>query len=580
MNPDPAPELPRFDREFSESGAVMSRIGSGALGGKANGLRLIHDRIVPSLADAESEGFTFTVPTFTVLAGDLFDAFVERNRLAELADADLPDDRIAHAFQRAELPAELVGDLRGLIAHLHRPIAVRSSSFLEDHLDHPFAGVYTTKMIPNNEIEEDARFRRLIEAVKLVYASTYFAAARSYRRSLGIEAAESMAVIVQEVVGQRAADRFYPCVSGVARSYNVYPIGSASAEEGIVYLALGLGKTIVDGGLSWSFSPAAPAAPPPFVDVGALLKNTQTSFWAVHMGDPPPPDPIREVELLVQCGLAEAEADGALKFVASTYDAGSDRLSPGVAGRGPRAVTFAPLLGSRMIRFGELVGRLLRACREVVGSHVEVEFAVRLDRAGLLPARFGVLQVRPMRIGSGATEVAETELTGETVLVASTHALGDGRRRDIQDVVYVRPESFSGSTSRTAAAELDAVNRRLVEEGRPYALVGLGRWGTTDERLGVPVAWGQISGARALVEVRTAEINPDPSQGSHFFHNILGLQVLYLHVSNPPDTVDWAWLDRQPAVSESRLIRHIRLASPLDIRADGASRRGVIRTDG
>jgi hypothetical protein len=582
MDPALLTEVPRFDRDFSESGAVITRIGAGELGGKANGLRLIHDRIVPSLDQSQLEGFRVTVPTFTVLATDLYDAFVERNHLGDLAGSDEPDDRIAHAFHRAELPAELVGDLRALISHLHQPIAIRSSSLLEDHLDHPFAGVYATKMIPNNEIEEDARFRRLVEAVKLVYASAFFAEARDYRRSIGLDPrSESMAVVIQEVVGQRADDRFYPCLSGVARSYNFYPTGRASAEEGVVHLALGLGKTIVDGGLSWSFSPAAASAPPPFNDVGELLKNTQTTFWAVHMGDPPLPDPMRETECMVRCGLAEAESDGALKFLASTYDPGSDRLSAGLSGRGPRALTFAPLLGSRFVRFGDLLSRLLASCRNALDSHVEIEFAVRLHRADLLPARFGLLQVRPMRVGGGDTEVAEQELTGDTVIVASTRALGNGQRRDIEDIVYVRPEAFGASTAHAAARELEAINRQLVEQRRSYVLIGLGRWGTSDERLGVPVAWGQISGARVIVEATTPEVNPDPSQGSHFFHNVLSFQVLYLDVSHyGPDAIDWDWLDRQPAVAEGRLVRHIRPNVPLDIRVDGASRRGVITTDG
>jgi hypothetical protein len=575
-------EPARFNRDFSESGAVITQIGTGERGGKSTGLQVIHDLILPRVDHAGFEGFTVTVPTFTVLATDLFDAFVERNRLAGLAAGNVPDDRIANAFQRAELPAELVGDLRALIAHLHRPIAVRSSSLLEDHLDHPFAGVYATKMIPNNEIEEDARFRHLVEAVKFVYASTYFAPARDYRRSLGIEdRSESMAVIIQEVVGQRAADRFYPCISGVGRSYNFYPTGKASADEGVVHLALGLGKTIVDGGLAWSFSPKFPAAPPPFNNTRELLQNTQTTFWAVNMGEPPLPDPIRETECLVQTGLAEAEADGALKFLASTYEAGSDRLYPGLSGRGPRALTFAPLLGSRFVPFSELVAHVIELCRETLGSHVEIEFAARLHRSDLLPARFCILQVRPMKVGGGDTTVAADELEREGVIVASTRALGNGHYQDIEDIVYVRPQAFAASTTRAMVGELEAINRSLIDQRRHYILIGLGRWGTSDERLGVPAAWGQISGARAIVEARTPEVNTDLSQGSHFFHNVLSFQVLYLEVEHcGPGGIDWDWLDRQPAVTESALVRHVRPAVSLTVRVDGASRRGVITRDG
>jgi len=575
------PELPRFDRDFSESSAVMTRIGSGELGGKASGLREIHRLVLPRLDHSRFEGFTVTVPSFTVLATHLFDAFVERNGLASVAAADLPDDHIANAFQRAELPAELVGDLRALITHLHQPVAVRSSSLLEDRVDHAFAGVYATKMIPNNEIEEDARFRRLVEAVKLVYASTFFASARDYRRSIRLDdGSESMAVIIQEVVGQRAGDRFYPCISGVARSYNFYPTGGASADEGVIHLALGLGKTIVDGGRSWSFSPRSPTAPPPFNDTGELLENTQTSFWAVHMGDPPPPDPIRETECLVQCGLAEAEADGALRYLASTYDPGSDRLYPGLSGRGPRALNFAPLLGSRFVPFSELLAALVELCRDALNSHVEIEFAARIHRSDLLPVRFGLLQVRPMRVGGADTVVTAEELERDGVVVASTCALGDGHRQDIQDIVYVRPQAFAGSTTRAMVGELEAINRELIHQRRNYILIGLGRWGTSDERLGVPAAWGQISGARVIVEARTPEVNTDLSQGSHFFHNVLSLQVLYLEVEHRDrGRIDWDWLDRQPAVTESALVRHIRPAARIAVRVDGASRRGVITRD-
>ncbi|MBD3852942.1 MAG: hypothetical protein IFK93_16660, partial [Acidobacteria bacterium] len=276
-----ASDVPRFDREFFGAEDNFTRIGNGALGGKASGLMRVREEILSKLDSDQFPYIEVAVPTATVLTTEVFDKFIERNALHEIANSDLSDDRIAHAFQKAELPAEHVGDLRGLISNVHTPLAVRSSSLLEDDLDHPFAGVYGTKMIPNNEIEEDARFSRLDEAIKFVFATTFFAESKSYLASLGSPpGGEKMAVIIQEVVGQRAGDRYYPCVSGVARSHNYYPTGHARPEDGVVTLALGLGKTIVDGGLSWSYSPAFPKAPPPFNDLGELLKNTQTSYWA------------------------------------------------------------------------------------------------------------------------------------------------------------------------------------------------------------------------------------------------------------------------------------------------------------
>jgi len=573
-----APDVPRFDREFFGAESSLTRIGDGALGGKASGLLRVREEILSKLDPEEFPYIEVAVPTATVLTTEVFDKFIERNALEDIANSDLSDDRIAHAFQQAELPAEHVGDLRGLIASVHTPLAVRSSSLLEDDLNHPFAGVYGTKMIPNNEIGEDARFARLDEAIKFVYATTFFAESKGYLASLGRPPdSEKMAIIIQEVVGQRASDRYYPCVSGVARSHNYYPTGHARPEDGVVTLALGLGKTIVDGGLSWSYSPAFPKAPPPFNDLGELLKNTQTSLWAVHMGDPPPHDPIQETEYLVQTDLVAAETDGALRYLVSTYDPGSDRLNPGLDVHGPRALTFAPLLGSRLLPFNDLLKRLLELSEAALGAAVEIEFAINLERRDALPARVGFLQVRPMMVGSEHIEVSEDDLRADTVIIASETVLGNGERTDIEDVVFIKPDAFEPTKTPAIAKELENINRRLAEEGRRYLLVGFGRWGTSDSSLGIPVAWGQISGARVIVEATLPDVQPDLSQGSHFFHNLLSFHVLYVSVEHHgPYRIDWDWLGRQPIVHSTDYVTHVRLQSPFDIRIDGAHGRGVI----
>jgi hypothetical protein len=575
----PSNGVPRFDREFFGAKSTFTRIGDGALGGKASGLLRVREEILSKLDPEEYPYVEISVPTATVLTTDVFDSFIERNDLEEVANSDLPDDRIAHAFQQAELPAEHVGDLRGLISSVHTPLAVRSSSLLEDDLAHPFAGVYGTKMIPNNEIEEDARFTRLDEAIKFVYATAFFAEAKAYLASVGRPPGEEkMSVIIQEVVGQRVGDRFYPCVSGVARSHNYYPTGHAKASDGVVTLALGLGKTIVDGGLSWSFSPAFPKAPPPFNDLGDLLKNTQTDFWAVHMGEPPPHDPIRETEHLVKPSLGVAEEDGALRFLVSTYDSGSDRLNPGLDVRGPRALTFAPLLGSRLLPFNDILKRLLALSEEVLGGAVEIEFAINLDRRDALPARVGFLQVRPMMVGVEQIDVSSGDLFGDDVVLASESVLGNGERSDIADVVFVRPDAFEPADTPAIAKELEGINRGLVDDGRRYLLIGFGRWGTSDPWLGIPIAWGQISGARVIVEATLPDVQPDLSQGSHFFHNLLSFHVLYLSVEHHgPYRIDWQWLEGQTVVQATEHVSHVRLPQPLDIRVDGATGRGVIR---
>ncbi len=571
--------LPRFDRRFFESEHRLSRIGSGPLGGKAEGLRRFHREILRRLDCSELPYVTVDVPRLVVVAADVFNRFMDSNHLWETARSGATDDRIAHTFLRGELPAEMVGDLRGLVSAVRTPLAVRSSSVLEDAIEHPFAGVYATKMIPNHELDEDARFRRLTEAVKLVWASTFFSEAKSYLISTGLEpGSERMAVVVQEVVGHRYGPRFYPTLSGVARSFNHYPTGSAHPDEGVVSLALGLGKTIVDGGLTWTYNPRWPAAPPPFNSLGELLKFTQTRFWAVNMGETPAPDPIRETEWLVNPELSSAEADGTLRYLASTYDPGSDRMQPGLGPVGARALTFAPLLSSRILPFNSVVERLLALAKETLDSEVEIELAATLDPDGGLPMYIGCLQVRPMQGGGTRLAVSEDDLCGEGVLVASQSCLGNGARDDLVDVVYLRPETFDPGSTREMASELDEVNRELLAAGRHCVLIGFGRWGTSDERHGVPVVWGQISSARVIVEATLPDVRPELSQGSHFFHNVLGFRVLYLSVEHDGlHQIDWGWLDRQPAVRESHYLRHLRLEKPLRVVVDGGSRRGVIR---
>jgi hypothetical protein len=322
------------------------RVGDGGLGGKAQGLVEARTVIDSHLQPDHFPKFSIEIPTTTVLTTELFDAFMERNGLYETALSGAPDDRIALAFQNGNLPVEFLGDLRSLAEQTAgRPLAVRSSSLLEDALAHPFAGIYETKMIPNNQSDPNARFKILIEAVKFVYASTFFGAAASYLRAIDKSPREEkMAVIVQEVVGDTRGDRFYPQASGVCRSYNYYRTGPAQPEEGVVNLALGLGKTIVDGGISWSYSPAHPKARPPFASLGELMKNTQLQFWAVNMGKPPAYDPTKETEYMLEASLEDADYDDSLRFIASTYDAARDRLSPGVGVKGPRVMDFAPLL--------------------------------------------------------------------------------------------------------------------------------------------------------------------------------------------------------------------------------------------
>ncbi|MGA7617684.1 MAG: PEP/pyruvate-binding domain-containing protein [Thermoanaerobaculia bacterium] len=592
-----------FDRTFFDPSARLKVIGSGSLGGKAQGLAFARMVLDSSFPHGRFPRIEVGIPSMTVLRTGVFDAFVERNGLGKFRDittesssetatsrltppfigmrdepesAERSDEEIARAFQRGDMPVEVLGDLRALVEQVKTPLAIRSSSLLEDALGEPFAGVYQTKMIPNNQPSPDDRFRPLVDAIKLVWASTFFSGARRYRAAAADIREEKMAVIIQEVVGDRYDQRFYPYVSGVARSINYYPTGRARPEDGVANLALGLGKTIVDGSVCWTYSPAFPAAAPPVGSPLELVKTTQTSFWAVNMGKPPAYDPIHETEFLVQPGLDDAENDGSLDWVASTFDAAAGRITPGIGRSGPRVLDFAMILALREQPLNDIVRELLTLFEKSLEAPVEIEFAMSLE-----PARFGFLQVRPMMVSSAIVEIDEDDLFGPDVLVASERVLGNGEIETIRDVVYVRPDRFDAKETPRIALELEQIDRVVSRTGGPYLLIGFGRWGSSDPWLGIPVSWPQIAGARAIVEAMTTRMNVDASQGSHFFHNLTSFGVSYFSISaRGPYAIDWEWLERQTAGEETELVRHVRLDAPLTVKVDGRTGRGVIMKGG
>jgi hypothetical protein len=570
--------LARFDREFLTGREKFTYIGSGSLGGKAQGLADLKDILETTIARRFLPGIAVDIPTLTVIATSFFDLFMKQNDLYEVAFSDERDDLIAHTFQKAELPVQLVGDLRALIAQVHTPLAIRSSSMLEDAMFEPFASVYVTKMIPNNQHDTDVRFRKLVEAIKHVYASTFFKNAKDYiQATKHTTADEKMAVIIQEVVGSLNNNRFYPHISGVARSYNFYPAGPARPEDGVIDLALGLGKTVVDDGIAWSYSPAWPRANPPYYSISELLKQTQTGFWAIDMGEPPAYNPIRETEYMRKYDLSDAERDGALTFIASTYRAQDEKIVFGIGDKGPRVVDFASILKLDLLPLNNLLKELLQVCEDTLDTRVEIEFAVTLDPERGRPARFGFLQVRPMVVSTAQVNVSLSELNEARVLVASESTLGHGTIYTIRDVVYVKPDDFRLDHTQTIAAELESINHGLVTSETPYLLIGFGRWGSSDPMGGIPVKFGQISGAKIIVEVALPDTSFALSQGSHFFHNVTSFRVFYFSVDSLQDyRVDWAWLDGQHVVSETEFVRHVRLESPLKMEVDGRARQGVI----
>jgi len=572
-------KLARFDRKFFDSIEKFTIIGNGGLGGKASGLLSVRDLIKDNISEDDFPGITVDIPTLTVITTDLFDKFMERNNLLEIVMANKKrDDQIALAFQQADLPVEIVGDLRALVSKVKQPLAIRSSSMLEDAMFEPFAGVYATKMIPNNQFSVDERFRALVEAIKFVYASTFFRGARNYLRATDRKwTDEKMAVIIQEVIGNRFGERFYPQLSGVARSYNFYPTGHASPEDGVINLALGLGKTIVDGGVSWNFSPSYPRSDPPYGNIGELLKNSQTRFWAVNLGKTPDHDPIKETEYLTTASISNAESDGTLRHIASTYDPRADRIYTGTGSKGPRVLNFAPILRADAMPLNDLLKRLLKISEDAYESAVEIEFAMTLDPEKCTPARFGFLQVRPMFVSDAQVAVTEDELTGDRVVISSDRVLGNGVRNDIKDIIFVKRNTFDAAKTREVGRELMALNQSLSDAGKPYLLIVFGRLGTSDPWLGIPVEWSDVSGAKVIVETSIDKMNVDLSQGSHFFHNVTSLRIFYFSAGRSDKyPMKWEWLESLTSAADFEYVRHVSLDNPLLVKVDGKSGRGVV----
>jgi len=572
-------KLTKIDRNNSESSSSITLIGTGSLGGKAKGLVDMNDILESQFNREEFQQFDVSVPPLTVLRSDVFDSFMERNNLYDIAYSDRTDERIAHAFQNADLPFEVLGDLRRICNKSRTPFAVRSSSKLEDAMYEPFAGIYATKMTPNNQHDEDSRFRKLIEAIKFVYASTYFKAAKDYMLATDHEIEdEKMSVIIQEVVGCRKNDRFYPELSGVARSYNFYPMGRAKPEDGVVNFALGLGKTIVDGGVSWAYSPSFPKITPPFGSISEMLKQTQLEYWVINMGKLPAYNPIKETEYMLKEHLTSAEKDGSLKYLASTVDRDSGQLRIGIGADGPRVLTFAPLLTMNDIPINDLIKKLLKICEEALKAPVEIEFAVTFSntKAQNGKHKFGFLQVRPMVVSNEEVSITKEELYCD-LLAASENSLGNGTLSNLSDIVFVKPEVFEAKYTQRISEELKSINKKLIDQKIHYLLIGFGRWGSSDPWLGIPVDWSNISGAKVIVEATLENMNVELSQGSHFFHNLTSFNVPYFSIPfSGKYSIDWDWLSEQELIYETDFVKHVKLSAPLLIKVDGKTGRGLI----
>ena len=568
-----------YSRFFHEDYSQFSMIGSGSIGGKARGLAFL-DRILAKNFDrARFPDIDIAIPRTVVIGTDIFDDFIRDNGLLELAVNNHSDNHIVNRFVKASLPAKIVGDLGDFIKNVRVPLAVRSSSLLEDSLYLPFAGIYATKMLPNDQNGDDIRFLNLVNAIKFVYASTFFKQAKSYISSTShrIED-EKMAVLIQPVVGSLYRDCFYPDFSGVARSYNYYPVGQAKPEDGVVNVALGLGKTVVDGGVSLRFTPAFAGILPQFTNIKDMFNFSQREFYAISMKHVASVAFLEEDQYLVKQGLDRAETDGVLANLASTYSRENDAVYDGISFPGPRIINFAHILKNGVFPLAEILQWLLRLSSAAMDCPVEMEFAATLDATNVFPAAFSILQVRPLVVNDELVKVDLTETQQEDALCFSNQVLGNGVFDTIRDVVFVKPSVFDAAQSPDIAVEIDQINSGLRRENIPYMLIGPGRWGSTDPWLGIPVKWSQISGVKVVVEVSLANMNVDPSQGSHFFQNMTSLRIGYFTIPLNSDNgfIDWPWLDLQPIVEETPHVRHVRLAEPLKVMIDGRKSQGVV----
>jgi CheY-like chemotaxis protein len=562
---------------FKPSPSSFLRIGSGSLGGKARGLAFVRHLLRTRRIARRFPGVRISVPPAVVIATDMFDQFLAENNLGDFALHCDDDSEIQQRFLDSPLPGPLQENLKAYLEEVRYPLAVRSSSLLEDSQYQPFTGVYETFMLGNQQADPQTRLEELSEAIKRVYASTFSQHAKAYVRATPYRLEEEkMAVVLQQVVGMLHGPRFYPDFSGVVRSHNFYPVSPMTFADGIAAVALGLGRTVVDGGKCLMFCPRYPRNLLQFSSVEDILANTQTEFCALELDGVPHGGGARHLRE-ARFGLEVAEADGTLHAVVSTYSADNHAVYDGLSRPGARVVTFAPMLKHGLFPLAGILEVLVRAGEDALGNPVEIEFAVRLPREEE-PAEFGFLQIRPLTLARDHQELTIGDLDADQLICQSTKVLGNGRIDNLYDIVVVDSHRFERSRSQEVAKAVAHFNASLTTENRPYLLIGVGRWGSNDPWLGIPVEWDEISGARAIVEAGFRDFRVTPSQGSHFFQNLTAFQVGYFTVN--PDagegSVDWQWLAEQPAVEEQECVRHLQFANPLHIVMNSKSSRGVI----
>ena len=569
-----------FKRERFDRYSNFARIGEGSLGGKGRGLAFIDNMIKRHPDFDDFENATVAIPKTVVLCTDIFDEFMDSNRLYQLALSDADDEVILRAFLRAKLPDRLVEDFFAFFDVVKSPIAIRSSSLLEDSHYQPFAGIYSTYMIPYME-DKYEMLRMLSDAIKGVYASVFYKDSKAYMQATSnVIDQEKMAVILQEVVGTQYGDRYYPAISGVARSINYYPINDELAEEGTVSLALGLGKYIVDGGLTLRVCPYHPNQVLQTSELEIALRETQTRFYALDLRNTGHNFSLDDGFNLLKLHIKDAEADGALNYIASTYDPYDMVIRDGIYPGGRKVITFANILQHDVFPLARLLQLAQKYGQGEMRRPVEIEFAVNFD-ANKKTGAFYLLQIRPMVDIKADLDEDLSLIPEDKIILKSENSLGHGVMDDICDIIYVKTDGYTASNNQLIAYEIEKLNKRFLDEGKHYVLVGPGRWGSSDTWLGIPVKWPNISAARVIVEAGLTNYRVDPSQGTHFFQNLTSFGVGYFTINAfmNDGIYNQDYLNSLPAVEETKFLRWVRFEKPLTVKMDGKKKIGVVSLD-
>jgi CheY-like chemotaxis protein len=559
----------------------FARIGTGSVGGKARGLGFVNTLINNYNLRDKFEGVEISVPSAVIVATDVFDRFLRENYLDKIVLEAKDDEELLLRFVDAPyFPPDIIFKLIDFLEMSHEPLAVRSSSLLEDSQYQPFAGVYETYMIPNNNANPEIRLKELLESIKLVYASTFAKKAKDYMKATAYRMEEEkMAVIIQRMVGTPHHNRFYPEFAGVAKSYNFYPVPPQKSEDGIVQVALGLGFTVVEGRNSVRFCPKFPRHLLQFFSTKETIRNAQQEYLALDLTSTFSHENHETPDVMIKhYDLTTAEEDNTLYYVGSTYSPEDDAVYDGVSRAGKRVVTFAPVLKHKIFPLPEILDLLLDMGTWGMGTHVEIEFAVNMNTPPGTPKEFAMLQIRPLVMSLEFEELDVDQFNHQNLICQSEQVLGNGVIQDIYDIVIVDAERFERSKSKETAREVSEINTRLLSENRPYVLIGMGRWGSMDPWLGIPVTWDQISGAAVIVESGFKDIDVTPSQGSHFFQNITSFRIGFFTVdaSHHLGFIDWEWLRAQPALQELNHVRHLRFERPIIAKINGRKNKGVI----